>query len=220
MDRLMQIGPFARIGLTLLVAAAVYFALWNTLEWPVRLVVAWCGGATFFLIQTASLFAQLDAEGVRERCQQRVTEGHTPMLVGGVLVVFVSIGTVISLLDNVQAHSRFYTLHLGSSIAAIGASWLILQTMYAIYYARLFYQGPPRRMGPPVTGGLRFPTDAPPDYWDFMYFSCTIAMCYSVSDIAVTSKFIRLVTLSQALICFFYYTVIIGLVMNVMSTAF
>lgn len=218
MDRLTQIGPFARIGLTLLVAAAVYVALWETLEWPVRLVVAWCGGAAFFLVQTASMFALLDAEGVRNRCERQVAEGHTPMLVGCVLVVIASLGVVISLLDNVQVHSPFYRLHLTFSTLAIAASWLILQTMYAIYYARLYYLGPMRHAD--GSGGLKFPTDASPDYWDFLYFSLTLAMCYSVSDIAVASRFIRRVTMTQTLICFFYYTVIIGLVMNVIGTVF
>jgi uncharacterized membrane protein len=45
-------------------------------------------------------------------------------------------------------------------------------------------------------------------------------MCYGVSDIAVTSRFIRRITLVQTMICFFYYTVIIGLIMNVIGTVF
>ena len=54
MSRLSQIGPYTRILLTILVAAGVYLALSWTLEWHVRLLVAWCGGALFFLIQIGS----------------------------------------------------------------------------------------------------------------------------------------------------------------------
>ena len=61
---------------------------------------------------------------------------------------------MIYLLDDVEAHSPFYRLHLGFSTMAIASSWMILQTM------------------------------------------------------------------SQTSICFFYYTVIIGLVMNVIGTVF
>jgi uncharacterized membrane protein len=220
MHRLTQIGPFTRIVFTLLVAAGVYFALSGILDWHVRLLVAWCGGALFFLIQIGSMFALLDAEGVKARCQEQVTEGHAPMLVGGVLVALASIAAVIYLLNDIEAHTPLYRLHVALSPVAIASSWMILQTMFAVYYARLYYQKRMSRTGEDVGDGLRFPTTEPPDYWDFLYFSCTLAMCYGVSDIAVTSKFIRRITLAQTLICFFYYTVIIGLVMNVIGTVF
>jgi uncharacterized membrane protein len=45
-------------------------------------------------------------------------------------------------------------------------------------------------------------------------------MCYGVSDVVVTSKAIRRLALAHTLICFFYYTVIIGLVMNAIGTVF
>jgi uncharacterized membrane protein len=220
MRRLTQIGPYTRILLTLLVTTGVYLGLSGTLDWHVRVLVAWCGGALFFLIQIGSMFARLDADGVRARCQSKVTEGHAPMLVGGVLVTVVSIAAVIYLLDDVQARAPVYRLHVAFSPLAIASSWLILQTLFAIYYARLYYQKAGSAGGSEIAGGLRFATAEPPDYWDFLYFSCTLAMCYGVSDIAVVSRFIRRVTLAQTLICFFYYTVIIGLVMNAIGTVF
>ena len=220
MRRLAQIGPYTRILFTILVAAGLYLALSWTLDWHVRLLVAWCGGALFFLLQIGTMFALLDADAVKARCQSPITEGHAPMLVGGVLVAFVSIAAVIYLLDDVQAHAPLYRLHVSFSPLAIASSWLILQTLFAIYYARLYYQKPPPGAAGDIAGGLRFPTTEPPDYWDFLYFSCTLAMCYGVSDVAVTSRFIRRITLAQTLICFFYYTVIIGLVMNAIGTVF
>lgn len=219
MRRLTEIGPFTRIFLTLLVACALYFALHWTLDWHVRLLVAWCGGAFFFLVQVASMFALLSADEVKERCQRQKTEGHAPMLVGGILTAVVSIAAVIYLLNNVQAHSSFYRLHLFFSVLSISSSWFILQTMFAIYYARLYYQKP-KDGSPGIAGGLRFTTDEAPDYWDFLYFACTLAMCYGVSDIAVTAKRIRHITLMQSLISYFYFAIIIGLVMNVIGTVF
>jgi uncharacterized membrane protein len=220
MRRLAEIGPYARILFTLLVAAGIYVALSWALEWHVRVLVAWCGGALFFLVQIGCMFALLDADGVKARCQSPVTEGKAPMLVGGVLVTVVSIVAVIYLLNDAQARAPRDGLHVAFSPLAIASSWLILQTLFAVYYARLYYQkaGPDAR--DEIAGGLRFATDEPPDYWDFLYFSCTLAMCYGVSDIAVVSRFVRRVTLVQTLICFFYYTVIIGLVMNAIGTAF
>ena len=218
-QRLIQIGPFTRLGLTLLVACVVYIVLFGSLDWHVRLLVAWCGGALFFLGQVMTMIAVLTPEGVKERCQGQRNEGHTPMLIGGVMMAFVSIAAVIYLLDDIHPNHPFYQLHLAFSLITIFSSWLILQTMFAVYYARLYYQKADAE-GVTIAGGMRFTTPEAPDYWDFLYFSFTLAMCYGVSDISVTSKFIRRITLIQTLICFFYYTVIIGLVMNVIGTLF
>ncbi len=220
MQHITKIGPFTRMFLTLLVAAGIYFILGHSVDWHVRLLIAWCGGALFFLAEVAAMFSLLDAAGVKRRCQGQHTEGHGPMLVGGVLIALVSIAAVIYLLKDMRQSHPFYGLHLGFSILTIFSSWLILQTMFAIYYARLYYQIPAGPGEGAIAGGLRFTSDETPDYWDFLYFSFTLAMCYSVSDIAVTSKFLRRITLVQTQIAFFYYTVIIGLVMNLIGTLF
>lgn len=221
MERLIQIGPFTRIFLTLLIAAAVYFPLRSLLSWRTDLLIAWCAGALFFLGQVATMFSLLDAEGVKRRCQRQKSEGHGPMLAGVILTSLVSIAAVIYLLDDVRPEHGFYKLHLGFSLVSIFSSWFIMQAMFAIYYARNYYKkssAPAAKDG--LTGGLRFTTEEAPDYWDFLYFSLTLAMCYGVSDILITSKFIRRVAMLQTLLSFFYYTVIIGLVMNVIGTLF
>jgi uncharacterized membrane protein len=214
------IGPLTRVLLTLLVVTAAYVALAGTSASGVSLLVAWCAGAMFWMIQIGCMFASLEADAVRARCQRQGSDGHLPTLLAGVLVALASVAAVIYLLDNVEAHAPYYRLHVALSPLAIALSWMILQTLFAVYYARFYY----RRLGPDerrdIAEGLRFPTSEPPDYWDFLYFSCTLAMCYGVSDIAVTSKIIRRLTLAQTLICFFYYTVIIGLVMNAIGTVF
>jgi uncharacterized membrane protein len=37
------------------------------------------------------------------------------------------------------------------------------------------------------------------DFWDFTYYSFTIAMCYQTSDVTITSERIRRVTLLHAI---------------------
>jgi uncharacterized membrane protein len=215
MHRLTRLGPYTRILVTVLIAAGVYAALSGALTWQVRLLVAWCGGALFFLVQVGSMFTLLDAEGVKARCQGQLTEGHASILVGVVLVAMVSIVAVIYLLGGVDAHTPFYRLHVALSPIVIASSWLILQSMFAVYYAKLYY-----RTANAEGEGLRWPTREAPDYWDFLYFSCTLATSYGLSDIAITARHIRRVSLVQILICFFYYTAIVGLVMNVIGTVF
>ena len=63
-------------------------------------------------------------------------------------------------------------------------------------------------------GGLEFPSDDVPDFWDFMYFSFTVGFSYAASDTNVTSRVLRRAVLLQAMISFLFYTIIIGLVIN------
>ena len=108
-------------------------------------------------------------------------------------------------------------LHTAFSLLAIVLSWILLHAFYAFYYAHLYFdvdKGDPDR---PARKGLEFPNSDLPDYWDFLYYSFTIAMCYQTSDVTVTSRSMRRVTLLHAIVSFLYVTAILGLVINILS---
>jgi hypothetical protein len=65
--------------------------------------------------------------------------------------------------------------------------------------------------------GLEFTHREMADYWDIMYYSFTIAMCYQTSDVTITSVRIRRVTLAHAILSFLFVSAIIGFVVNVIS---
>ena len=64
-------------------------------------------------------------------------------------------------------------------------------------------------------GGLKFPGTDQPHAWDFMYYSFVIGMTAQVSDVMVLTTLIRQLTLAQAVISFFFNTVLIALAVNV-----
>ena len=108
-------------------------------------------------------------------------------------------------------------LHTASSLLAIVLSWILLHVFYAFYYAHRYYDVNESDPAHPVRKGLSFPNDEPPDYWDFLYYSFTIAMCYQTSDVTVCSRSMRRITLFHAIISFLYVTAILGLVINILS---
>lgn len=65
--------------------------------------------------------------------------------------------------------------------------------------------------------GLDFPNQELVDYWDFGYYSVTIAICYQTSDVTVTSPLMRRLTLVHAIMSFFFVTAIIGLVVSIVA---
>jgi uncharacterized membrane protein len=78
----------------------------------------------------------------------------------------------------------------------------------------LYYSHPTSREG----SGLEFANHPNAGYWDFMYYSFTIAMCFATSDVVVTTTAMRRVTLLHAIFSFFFVAAIIGFVVNILSS--
>jgi uncharacterized membrane protein len=57
-----------------------------------------------------------------------------------------------------------------------------------------------------------------PDYFDFAYFSFVIGMTCQVSDVQITSRRMRRLTLVQSVLSFGFNTVILALLINTVSS--
>jgi uncharacterized membrane protein len=89
-----------------------------------------------------------------------------------------------------------------------------MHTMFALHYAHEFYgEGADDRKG-----GLVFPGNEDPDYWDFLYFSLVVAMTAQVSDVQITSKTIRRLTTMHGTISFFFNATVLALAVNIVSS--
>ena len=136
------------------------------------------------------------------------------------VVLFSGMGLIaLSLLiNNSKKWTPFITnLHLGLSLVAILLSWTLVHTFFAVYYSRLYYDDVPGEEPSVYRKGLDFPNRVLADYWDFLYYSFTIAMCYQTSDVSIESVAMRRVTLFHSILSFILVSVVIGLVVNVIS---
>ena len=87
---------------------------------------------------------------------------------------------------------------------------------FTMHYAHLFYANP--RTEEPW---LLFPDKMlTPSYWDFMYFSFTIAVASQTADVCVGSREMRKVVLLQSVISFVFNMTILGLSINVCASLF
>jgi len=94
-------------------------------------------------------------------------------------------------------------------LLAVALSWTLTHLAFTLRYAHLYY-----REDHEGVGGVEFPGDGAPDYFDFTYLSFTIGMCFQVSDATISSKQIRRAVLLQATMSFLYNTVILAFVLN------
>jgi uncharacterized membrane protein len=89
-----------------------------------------------------------------------------------------------------------------------------------VHYAHVYYD--PAEQGDAknskVRGGLDFPGEKEPDYWDFLYFSVVIGMTCQVSDVQVAARVFRHLATAQGIIAFFYNTVILALAVNIAAS--
>jgi uncharacterized membrane protein len=69
-----------------------------------------------------------------------------------------------------------------------------------------------------AVGGLVFPGNEDPDYWDFLYYSLVVAMTAQVSDVQITSKAIRRLTTLHGAISFFFNATVLALAVNIVSS--
>lgn len=100
-------------------------------------------------------------------------------------------------------------LLLGLSIASIVLSWSVVHTVFALRYAKLYYDGEP--------GGVDFNDEDPPRYSDFVYLALTIGMTFQVSDTDLTVKPIRRTALRHALLSYVFGALIVAITINLIA---
>jgi uncharacterized membrane protein len=131
----------------------------------------------------------------------------TMVSIGAVLslaAIFVELATVKELPTGIRIG------HVAFTAATILGSWFLLGIIFTLHYAHLYYRAP---CGKPP---LLFPDrDVDPDYWDFLYFSFTIAVAAQTSDVAVNTRAMRKVVLVQSVLSFLFNVAILGMSINI-----
>jgi uncharacterized membrane protein len=182
-----------------------------------RGLLAWSAGALTYLVLAWWLAVEFDAPRTRERAQSQDQPGLT-LFAMLLLSVFASIAAITLMLQHVKDLSTEQRLaHLSLAMVALGLSWLLMQTIFAFRYAHLYYQTELR--GKEGRGGLDFPGKLAPDYFDFLYYANVVGMTSQVSDVVVTSRQMRHLTLIHSVTAFAFNMLVLALSINVMAGA-
>ncbi|RZK98008.1 MAG: DUF1345 domain-containing protein [Hymenobacter sp.] len=102
--------------------------------------------------------------------------------------------------------------HIGLSVVAVGASWLLVHTVFTLRYAHTYYDA--KDDGSDV-GGLDFPGgDKEPDYLDIAYFAFVVGMTAQTADVSISGRAQRRLALLHGLLSFGFNTALIALVIS------
>jgi uncharacterized membrane protein len=126
-----------------------------------------------------------------------------------------AVGFLVSSRKN-QAGGHFI-VHLLLTLLTVIFSWSLVHTVYGLRYAHAFYGDSNEPRAERHAGGLIFPGDRLPDYFDFAYFSFVVGMTCQVSDVQITSRRMRRITLFHSVLSFGFNTMILALLINIVS---
>jgi uncharacterized membrane protein len=199
--------PSLVIGGALLVLVAGTAVLLGMHPAPAFLLGFDAGALAFVALQLRE-FHRATPLGMREKAR-RQDAGRWGILWSGVAcssVVLVALGT------ELQAGKTGGLLAIAIAAASIVLSWAFLNTLFALHYAHGYYGDYGKQHE-----GLDFPGDDEPDYWDFAYFAVVIGMTFQVSDVQVTSRYLRRMVLIHGVIAFFFNVFIIAVSVNIVA---
>lgn len=174
---------------------------WNVVTWSYLLLVGW-------LMMRAS-HHQVRAIAVRE---DQTAFAVLAIMSAAAVISIVAIVFELSTARHLSLSQRLF--HYLLTASTVISSWGLVGTMFTFHYAVLFYRSPSQARA------LAFPSHEPePDYWDFLYFSFTIAVAAQTSDVAVLSRPARKAVLAQSVLSFFFNAAILGLSVNIAASA-
>jgi uncharacterized membrane protein len=192
-----------------IVLYCLLFLLRDHLELGTRLLIAWDAAVFLYLVMAVLVIARFELSRARQRAEAQ-DEGALLILI---LTAAAAAASLAAIFMELSTHGgrNISAPHIALALSTIILSWLFIHVIFAFHYAHEFYgdqQGGHK-------GGLRFPEDERPDYWDFIYFSFAIGMASEVSDVQVTSKPVRRLVLAHGALSFLYNVAVIALMVNI-----
>jgi uncharacterized membrane protein len=145
-------------------------------------------------------------------CTKYIEEDESApiILVVVILAALLSLVAIVEPLANMRhAAGAARVAHFGLAAATLINSWILVPAMFTTHYADCFYSAQEDNRP------LRFPETPMPVFWDFAYFSFTIAAACQTADVATQEAGVRKWVLAHTLISFLFNASILGFAINV-----
>jgi uncharacterized membrane protein len=208
LHRIIRSRPHLSLAIGLGVVAAL--TLPDAIPWLRRALLGWNVVVWTYLPAMAWLLLRADHRKVQALAVAQDEHAGT-VLVALTLAALLSLTAIVFELGHLAMQSEHQrALHYGLTALTLFGSWFLVGTLFCIHYAHQYYQAQPE------VRPLQFPAAlSTPDYWDFLYFSFTVAVAAQTSDVTVTSRAMRKLVLAQSMLSFFFNLVILGLSVNI-----
>lgn len=197
-------------------ASAVALNLFPSALAPLtRALAAWDAALVVYIVTLISKMRGATPAHLGKRAAE-TDEGRHFVLFVSLLAVAVSIGAIILEASATRQSGR--ALHLAFVFATVALSWFFVHATFATHYAHEFYgadEGEEKHRG-----GLIFPGDHAPDFWDFLHFALVIGVANQTADVQIDEKPMRRIVTIHGVAAFLFNTVILALTINLAAALF
>jgi uncharacterized membrane protein len=203
------VSDHPRLWTSVIVGCVIFFLLpahWSTLT---RVLVCWNCGVSLFLTLIFVWMRRLTAEQI---CTRYIEEDESaPIIVAVVTIAAIfSLGAIVEPLATLkQVAGAERVAHFALAALTLVNSWILVPTIFTTHYADMFYSA--KEDDRP----LRFPETPMPVFWDFAYFSFTIAAACQTADVSTLRAGVRKVVIAHTLVSFLFNASILGFAINV-----
>lgn len=199
-----------RLSASILIGLITGFLVPDEWHLVTRILTGWNVAVWLYLIMMTVILTSSNRDQVRESAEK---EDGSAVLVLTILSVAASLSLIAIVVELAAAKGlpvNLKILHYLLTAATVLGSWLLVGVTYTFHYARIFYRSSIKRRA------LCFPEgQLNPIYWDFLYFSFTIAVAAQTSDVTIQSTVMRKAVLAQSLLSFLFNAAIIGMSINI-----
>jgi uncharacterized membrane protein len=178
--------------------------------WQSAILIGWDAAAICYLGWTWALVGPLDPEETQRHA--KIEDGSRRTAEAIVLVAGVALLAAVGLvlIKAGQSHGDRKAALITIGVLSVVLAWTTVHTVFMLRYTRSHYQSP--------QGGVDFNEADAPAYLDFAYLAFTIGMTFQVSDTNLTTKLIRRIALSHALMSYLFGAVIVALAINIVAS--
>jgi len=178
-----------------------------------RILLGWDVAVWAYLLLAGAMMLRANPRRI-QAVARREDERAAAVLAAVCVGVIASVVAIAFELATAKSAGHAQAAHYAFTGVTVLGAWLIVPMMFTVHYAHLYY----RTDGEPP---LQFPDrQIVPDYWDFLYFSFTIAVASQTADVGIRSRAMRRAVLGQSLLSFFFNTSILALSINIAAGLF
>jgi len=174
-------------------------------------LVSWTVAATMALVWVWRLSWPQDSTGT-ERLAEEESRAHSTdiAVVLAAVASLVAIGVAMERSSG-QKDAVAVTSVVLSMVSAVLA-WTMVNTVFALKYARLYY------IDEPDLHGINFQQEEPPAYSDFAYMAFTMGMAFAVAETQPTNSHVRKVALGHTLLAYLFGTGILTVALDLVTS--
>ena len=189
------------------VAGALVGVIWSPVLSP---LTGWSVASGCALVWVWSISWSKDADETEQLAEEESRSRSTDTWV--VLACAASlVAVVVALVQSGTSKDGVAVSAVLLSVVGVVLAWAMVNTVFALKYARMYYLDEPDR------AGIDFKGNQEPCYADFAYLAFTVGMSFGVPETQPDSTAIRKVALGHALLSYAFGTGVVAVAINLVT---